>query len=336
MSDIVDSLEEHIKGKEEKKEKKENGIRYEEIKELIDKYRTSENPLSDLAEEIKKSKEETGWKATSITYPAEWDALLEDFKALGERETGFRNLSLMINIAIIEFLLRHKSNPQPTLTDSMRLTLPSTIRSNFSEEFKNYLRNLPQDRAKKVMLKNAKYLALRAVNREKEKEGTEQQEKEKEKKSRNLVQEKRQEEYKKYVKALKYVRYYMGKGKFEKAQMVINDIPLNELREQHREMVKSWQKTIKQRSEGPIQLRELPKEDTEIGGKPTPAGKDEIFGEKYREYLKRLTAAEHQLEQGNRTKAKKLVEDLNITNAPGDHLADLLREIKEELGVKYG
>jgi len=161
MSDIVDNLKEDLrreKGKE---------VRYEEIRELINRYKTSENPLTDLAKEIRRIKEERGYRATSITYPAPWEPLLKEFKELGERETGFRNLSLMVNIAIIEFLLRHKSNPQPKLTDSIGLRLPSTIRENFSQEFRNYLRNLPEERAREVMLKNAKYLALRATGEKK-------------------------------------------------------------------------------------------------------------------------------------------------------------------------
>ena len=147
MSDIVDSLKEDLK-REKRKE-----VGYEEIRKLINNYKTSENPLTDLAKEIKRIKKREGYKATSITYPTSWETLLKEFKELGERETGFKNLSLMVNIAIIEFLLRHKSNPQPKLTDSMGLRLPSTIRENFSQEFRNYLRNLPKERARDVMLK---------------------------------------------------------------------------------------------------------------------------------------------------------------------------------------
>lgn len=56
MSDIVDSLKEDLK-REKRKE-----VGYEEIRKLINNYKTSENPLTDLAKEIKRIKKERGTK----------------------------------------------------------------------------------------------------------------------------------------------------------------------------------------------------------------------------------------------------------------------------------
>lgn len=222
MSDIVKNLEEHFE-----EEKNESEIGYEEIRNLINECKSSKNPLTDLAREIKRIKNEEGYKGTSITYPAPWESLLEEFKDLGERETGFRNLSLMINIAIIEFLLRHKSNPQPKLTDSIGLTLPSTIESNFSEEFKNYLRNLPRDRARDIMLKNAKYLALGvAINEDgkEKKEEVEQAYQQERKELEKWAKKKKKKLKEEAMETLDKAEEEMEAGNKDKAEELIDSV----------------------------------------------------------------------------------------------------------------
>lgn len=224
MSDVIGNLRENLK-REEEEEEGEEEIGYEEVKELIDNCKSSENLLSDLAKEIKKSKEEKGWKSTSITYPAEWEPLLESLRDLGERETGFRNLSLMVNIAIVEFLLRHKSNPQPKLTDSIGLSLPSTIESNFNRKFKNYLRNLPEERAREVMLKNAKYLALRASKGKRETEGEAEQAERRERKEVEEWAKKRKEKLKEEaMEKLDKAEEELRAGNEDKAKELIHSV----------------------------------------------------------------------------------------------------------------
>lgn len=232
MSDIIDKVNDQAKEQEKEKE-----MGYKEIKELINNSKSAENPLRELAKEINRIKEEEGYKGTSMTYPASWEPLMKELKDLGERETGFSNMSLMINIAVIELLLRHKSNPQPKLADSIGLTIPSTIESNFSEEFKNYLRNLPRDRAEQVMLKNAKYLALGVTveeeqQKKEQREELEQQTKEidelnqqVEQQAEEWKQEKKQEIMRKLDKAeqLKEV------GKDREAEEIIDSITHREI-----------------------------------------------------------------------------------------------------------
>ena len=135
-----------------------------EYLELLEEHAKGDNALKELAETLKKRTRTEGVKKTTFSHPASFDYVLRKLKDLGKRETGYSNRSLMITIAVIEFLNRHENNPQPTLHSSVRgIEIPSSVRNNLTQEFLNEIRNLPEDIARQKLRKNAKFLAKAGI-----------------------------------------------------------------------------------------------------------------------------------------------------------------------------
>lgn len=209
----------------------EEEVKEKELKNLLENLKSAyegENFITTLADQITQLKQE-GYKRKTFTYPAKYEGLIErKLKELGEKETGRKNLSLIIDIAIIEFVLRHTNNPQPKLAKSISgITLPSPLKKIFSQEFQNELRNLPEELAKKKLAKAGKYLTKTALDTTKEDEQAKQEE---EKPLRLSKISEEQREYEALVrKRYKKAKKLKNKGEWEKAYEQLQDLDLDKI-----------------------------------------------------------------------------------------------------------